>query len=146
MSIKARLEDAEILYQNERHEGVLLLLLVAIAATSRKRYPKKQMGDGEAFKTFLGEEMKTLTGNIENLNILFRDKLVPLQDVLYKFVRCELTHEARLPSEVILEKRAPFFLKITKPGITVSDSLLQGLARVVTEAPENEEIFRKRAH
>lgn len=38
MSLFARLDDAQVLYEQGRLHGALLSLLVAIAATSRKRY------------------------------------------------------------------------------------------------------------
>ena len=57
MSVRARIDDAKALYGAHRIEGCLLLLLVAVAATSRKRYPKTRMNDGDAFKTFLHDEM-----------------------------------------------------------------------------------------
>ncbi|MCO6438561.1 MAG: hypothetical protein J5J06_15830 [Phycisphaerae bacterium] len=40
MSIRARIEDAVVLWHTGRREGALLSALVAAAATSRKRYPK----------------------------------------------------------------------------------------------------------
>src|ERR1035441_6386998 len=64
--VQARIEDAGVLSDNGRFEGALLMLLVAVAATSRKRYPdgtpsrkdaSKKMGDGEAFTTFLRDEI-----------------------------------------------------------------------------------------
>src|SRR5262245_31631524 len=43
--VHARLEDAKVLYEAGRIDGALLTTLVAVAATSKKRYPKKTMGD-----------------------------------------------------------------------------------------------------
>jgi hypothetical protein len=40
MSIMTRIEDADLLFQLGRKEGALLLVLIAVAATSKKRYPK----------------------------------------------------------------------------------------------------------
>lgn len=71
MSIKARLDDAVVLYENGRKEGALLLILVAVAATSRKRYPEitpsrlytnQTMKDKEAFTLFLKDEMPKILG------------------------------------------------------------------------------------
>ena len=55
MSIPDRLADAELLLRHDRHEGALIMVLVAIAATARKRYPNKKF-DGDAFCTFLVDE------------------------------------------------------------------------------------------
>ena len=51
-------EVAGLLFQNGRKEGALMLVLIAVAATSRKRYPKSIIsGDGQAFRKFASEEM-----------------------------------------------------------------------------------------
>ena len=66
IGVQARVEDAGILADNGRYEGALLMLLIAVAATSRKRYPhgtpskqnpKNNMSDHEAFATFLRDEI-----------------------------------------------------------------------------------------
>ena len=59
MSIKARIEDAEILWQHGRKEGAWVLALVAAASTSRKRYPRP-MKDSQAFKSFIRDVLPTL--------------------------------------------------------------------------------------
>ena len=55
MSIKNRIRAAQILYVNGQREGALLLVLIAVAATSRKRYPKERTKDREALTSFLGK-------------------------------------------------------------------------------------------
>ena len=40
MSIEDRLADADILWKHGRHEGALLSVLVAVAATARKTFPE----------------------------------------------------------------------------------------------------------
>jgi len=40
IGVQARVEDAGVLADNGRYEGALLMLLIAVAATSRKRYPR----------------------------------------------------------------------------------------------------------
>jgi len=39
IGVQARIEDAGILADNGRYEGAMLMLLIAVASTSRKRYP-----------------------------------------------------------------------------------------------------------
>jgi len=141
MSIRARIEDAKILHDMGRIEGCLLSLLVAVAATSRKRYPKNGWLDGDAFKTFLHDEMKVLTGCALNFSIEFRGKLRPLQDVLYHFVRCELAHEGAIPGDFILDDRLGFRVEITDKAAIFSQGMLDGLAAVVIHAPENKGVF-----
>src|SRR5580658_1924266 len=69
MSITNRLREAKLLYDTGHCEGALLSVLIAVAGSSRKRFPPKtisrrdpsrQMGDAEAFETFMGEEMQRI--------------------------------------------------------------------------------------
>lgn len=143
MSIRARIDDSAALHKSGRYEGAILSLLVAVAASSRKRYPKETMGDGDAFRKFLGDEMKTITGNIENLHIKYRGEVQPLQDVLYKFVRCELAHEGKMPTDFVIERGSAFQIKIDDDRATFTDGLLEGLARAVIFASENADEFKE---
>lgn len=59
--VKEYLDDADYLLKNERLWGALLLLLVAVAATSRKRYPRSTHWDNEAFKQFVRDEIETIS-------------------------------------------------------------------------------------
>jgi len=56
MSIRERLDDARILFAQGRRDGALLSVLIAVAATSRRRYPRTTMRDDEAFIRFLLDE------------------------------------------------------------------------------------------
>jgi hypothetical protein len=105
--VHARLEDAKVLYESGRVEGALLMTLVAVAATSRRRYPlgtmslkdpSKKMGDGEAFKTFVRDEIWLLVK--EHSDTVQYDGGMPIEDFLYKYLRCSLLHEGELPSDV----------------------------------------------
>ena len=73
MSLRDRIVDAELLWRNGRTEGALLSILLAVEVTARKRYPRgtksktrvskktgkpQKMGGGEAFCTFLNEEIR----------------------------------------------------------------------------------------
>jgi len=40
IGVQARVEDAGVLADNGRYEGALLVLLIAVSSTSRKRYPR----------------------------------------------------------------------------------------------------------
>ena len=141
MSVRARADDAKTLYEAHRIEGCLLMLLVAVAATSRKRYPKTVMKDGDAFKEFLHDEMKTVTGCTLNFNLKFRGETQPLQDVLYHFVRCELAHEGTIPSDFVLDDRPGFRVEVTDAAVTFSEGLLDGLFAAIVHAPENKNEF-----
>ena len=126
MSIKERIEDGHILYHNGKTQGALLSVLIAVTATSRKRRPRDSCLDKDAFITFVGEEMLAITsGSVKNFNVRFREQMIPLQEFLYKFVRCELAHEARLPSDVRFVK-APqptsFSVEVAETHISLSDT------------------------
>jgi len=74
MSIKNRIEDAQLLWKAGRKEGVFVLALIAVAATSRKRYPKP-IKDPKAFKQFILDEMGTITGGpSKNVAFPFKGK------------------------------------------------------------------------
>ena len=140
MGIKDRIVDAQILYANGRKEGALLSVLIAVAATSRKRYPSGTKKDSDAFTSFLAEELPKVTGII-NWNVNFRYNMILLQDLLYKFVRCNLTHEAELPEDIVFEEGNTLKVCVEDNKITFSDYLIDVLATVVRNAEENSSEF-----
>lgn len=142
MSVIDKIIDAQLLYANGRKEGALLSVLVAVGATSRKRYPLGTKKDGEAFTSFLAEEL-TKVLRIGQFNIKFRDEMITLQDLLYKFVRCNLTHEAILPEDIKFETSDRLFVDVDDNRITFSDRLIDVLATVVSNAEENKDEFEK---
>lgn len=138
--------------------------MVAIAATSRRRYPKESgKRDGDAFADFIAEETIVITGGmIKNLHIRVPGEDVrkipgaerasddsdhytlPLGRLLYVFVRCQLTHEGTLPDNVIFEPddgTGSLSIKVTDDALTLSENYMNGLARCVLFAPENADDF-----
>ncbi len=154
MSIKARIEDAQVLYENGRYEGALLLVLVAVAATARKRYPKTickkdpQNKDNYVFRKILSEEMPKLgPGWSEDnpLPIQFQGKQLLLPKILYKWVRCELTHKGKLP--IFIKFKSGEELEVTvlnNQEITFTKGLISYLTKIVVEAPENNDLFERK--
>lgn len=150
MSVQQRLEDAQLLVDAKRYEGALLSVCAALSATSRKRYPDRKMGDRKAFIALMDEEICVVTGGAfrnvfiktpgADLNI-YPDQMMPLQVVLYQFVRCALAHEASLAEniEVIEHKDLVFSLEDHK--LRISQQILSGLANIVRFAPENLDDF-----
>lgn len=143
MSIIGRLDDARVLYEAGRLEGALLSLLVAVAATSRKRYPREPGGknDREAFTAFLTDEFGNLTGSIANVpvpnvNVEFRGEMTAMPDLPYKYVRCELAHEGTMPDDVVFVRDDYLLLK-GGDRLVLNEAFLQGLANVVLGAVEN---------
>jgi hypothetical protein len=154
MSIRDRVEDCAINYAIGKPQAALLMALVAVAATSRRRRPPgtvsvrkagKEMGDGEAFEAFLEDEMPHIAG-AKNFNVHYRGELRPLEQVLYKWFRCELLHEAELPPDIVFESDpAPKLKKIEGSAsagkLTLSHGWLDGLIDAVISAPENADQF-----
>jgi hypothetical protein len=152
MSVRTRIEDAGILLQNKRLEGAFGMVLIAIAATSRKRYPqgtpskwkpKNKMGDCEAFKTFMAEEIdKVMPFNVRAIT-QFRDGKTPLSDLLYEVMRCDLIHEGKLPSDVSMSESQDAQIKVG-PTLVFSGSFVDQLANAVIQAEENKDLFPER--
>ncbi|MBX2851706.1 MAG: hypothetical protein KTR15_08180 [Phycisphaeraceae bacterium] len=153
MSIKDRIEDARFMYQNGRKDAALLSILVAIAATSRKRYPRELIGrDGDAFTKFLKEELLVVSGGSAK-NFYFKvpgsdirkypDSMMPLENIFYEVVRCNLVHEEVIPTNVqfISDGNPGWSIEITDDKLELSDSWIGGLDKVVEYAPENTEEF-----
>lgn len=117
MSIKAQVEDAVFLAKSQRFVGALTALMLAIAASSRRVFPrgtnsvekpKEEMGDREAFTLFLGGRIRKLlfghlggpeTGN-SGISVRFKGKQYDLAYILYKYYRCELIHNGELPENI----------------------------------------------
>lgn len=142
MSIRTRIEDAEFLYKNGRKDGALLSILVALAATSRKRYSRTvKKKDGDAFTTFLSEELTKRVG-IGKFTVKFRNKMILLQDLFYKFVRCELAHGAQLPEDIKFTKGDMLHVKVDEKEISLSEKFIDILFNIVIKAEENKEEFK----
>ena len=90
--IQKHIDDSLFLWDNGRHDSAFLIALIAVAAVARRRYP--QMKDGESFEQFLRDTNLRITG------VEFRGNLQPLEHIFYKWLRCELVHEASLPVDI----------------------------------------------
>lgn len=150
MSIKARIDDSRVLYATGRREGALLSLLVAVAATSRRRYPQRKskttpagMTDREAFTKFMHDEMPAIA-RVQDLDVKFRGSMIRLEELFYEFVRCELAHEATLPHDVRFERTDRQYVKVDDAFVELSDGWLDSIANAVQNAPENVDLFKDR--
>jgi hypothetical protein len=142
MSVKDRIEDSKLLFHAGRLEGALISVLLAAAATSRKRYPAvTKMGDRAAFEQFLKDERAKFTGGTE-VTIDFCGETLTLESILYKFVRNCLIHEAELDDHVSFDY-GDFLLdkKGTTDQFTFSSELVVRLAYAVETAPENKGLY-----
>lgn len=93
MSIRNRLEDAQLLWRSGHLEGAFLSALVAVAATSRRKFPKP-IKDIDAFERFLNQ------GWFARLSVEYRGEAHPMFHIFYKWFRCELAHEGSLPFDI----------------------------------------------
>ena len=126
------------------------MVLVAVAATARKRYPQP-LPDNFAFKSFIRDEMGTVTGGPKH-NVAFpfkgNDK-TPLEDILYHHLRCQLLHEGEMPESIVFTEllvengRVMNVLRLRDP-LGFPEGWVFNLARAVREAPENKELFSDR--
>jgi hypothetical protein len=165
MSVRDRIEEAIHQWAAGRKVGACVPLLIAVAATARKRYPKptkakpavpsgvrpwpgEPAGDKVAFTTFILDEMLTITGGKLKYNVAFPFQgrnAVPLEEILYTHLRCPLIHEAEAkaiyftPTEVIDGKTCSV-LKLNDP-LGFPESWISNLCHVVVTAPENKGEF-----
>jgi len=140
MSIASRIQDAVMLWENGRTEGAFLLVLIAVAASSRRRYPdRKTIKDREAFERFLTEAMSA------RLHVEYRGDCHSVEHIFYKWLRCELVHEGGLPLDI--EFMSPDDGLSLRAGgapeyvLKVSRGWFHHLVRAVMTAPENREFF-----
>ena len=166
MSVRQRLEDTVILDNIGRKDGALLAVLAGVAATSRLRYPdgtksnwkpRKKMEDSEAFQTFLGEESESVYGKGLRLKLSSPcpdpdDLSAPATNlshpaIMYKYVRCELVHAAKLPHTIEFQRYEDGGLHTSyvaaENKFVFSDNWLSALIRVVVFARENDGLFEE---
>ncbi len=147
MSIRSRLEDATALWTAGRKEGAFVQILIAVAATSRKRYSRDEWDDSESFRNYVYDEMGVITGGPKyDVALPFRGRTVPLEDILYAHFRCQLLHEADLPEDInliepVVEHGQPkTVLQLGTPlGFPVD--WIQRLATAVWLALENDSLW-----
>jgi hypothetical protein len=133
-----RIEDARILYEAGRREGSLLLLLIAVAALSRVRYPRSEVrSDKEAFRKLLQDGRWSLCREGPTF-IRVGDAEKPIEDFLYEYLRNGLIHEGTIP-EILKPPSAEALLSISygEHGVHFTDLLLSRLAWVVQRAREH---------
>jgi hypothetical protein len=148
MSVRDRLEDAILLWENGRKQGAWIQVLIAAAATSKQRFPA--MNDGDAFRAFIGEVLPTIVtgigpavpGGIKVVMNADSAKPMPLNQMLYKHLRCNLLHEAVMSAEVCLSESREVDGKLVAEirggsPLTIPDFWVMHLAKAVAEAPEN---------
>jgi len=147
MGVADRARRAGVLWACGDREGALDQLLLGIAATSRKRYPKSSVReDRVAFIRFLEDEIRSglffgphFTG--VGFAMPWRGKNLSLAEILYD-IRCGQVHEAGLPDNVHYEAgghphRLVVRIDEASGHFVFQDSLLRCLRRCICNVPEN---------
>ncbi len=143
MSIRRRVEDALLLYDEGRYEGAFLCALVAVAATSRRECPDRTVGDRQCFERFLNKRWRGV------LAVEYRGECQPIPHIFYKWFRCELVHEGGLPVDIEFIETEKMSLRAGgRPEyvLKVSHGWFHWLIRAVVEAPCNADEFRDFTH
>lgn len=97
IGVQARIEDTALLAEAGRHEGALLMLLVALSATSRRYYPKSKVkSSGGAFKRYVDHMRHHLSAIAEALRQSGLSE--SLGDFLWNTLRNSLEHDGQLPA------------------------------------------------
>ena len=146
--IHDRIDDAVFLAAYGRTSGSLLSVLVAVAATARKRYPKNKFRDRKAFQGFIMDEMYKITGGAQHGVKFYYNGVygMPLEDVFYEIIRCQLVHEGYIPQELgfsmpVEEGGKAFNVLGLYDPIEIPIGWIWNLATAVMEAPENADEF-----
>jgi hypothetical protein len=139
MGIRKRIEDAELLWHAGHAEGGLLMALIAVSATARRKYPKQN--DREGFEQLL------LDARRWRLSLEFRGGQMPIEQLLWKWLRCELVHEGQLPVDIKLMPVAGHSDLTARAGgapayeLLLSETWLHHLLDVVVYEPVNSDVF-----
>jgi hypothetical protein len=119
----------------------------AISAWTINPLTSKKYDDGAAFKQFVMDELKLITGGIRyNVAFPFKGEArVSLVDILYTHFRCPGVHEAaiddmRLNPDQIVDGRRTAVLKLTDP-LGFPELWVETLSTVVWLAEENDAEF-----
>jgi hypothetical protein len=94
-SIEERVDDATVLWEAGRYEGAFLLAIVALIARARQDFPKP-MSEGAILRRYIESRVAT------RLSVEYRGTQWPIEDVFYKWFRCEIVHAGDLPVDIEL--------------------------------------------
>lgn len=142
MSIKNRVEDARLLWKKGRKEGAFLNALIATAATARKRYKYPKYKDRESFTKFLQDSHPGRIG------LEFRGKCELIEEIFYKWMRCELIHEGKLPFDIEFINDKGNGMTARAGGhpeykLLIGYNWIDYLINAIVKAPENKTEFNK---
>jgi hypothetical protein len=115
------------------------MALIAASATARRKYPT--LKDREGFERLLLDARKW------RLSLEFRGAQVPIERLLWKWLRCELVHEAGLPVDIRLTPITAVGELSARAGgapdyeLQLSEAWLHHVLDVVIYDPVNRDLF-----
>ena len=139
--IRNRIDDAILLWKQGRQEGAFLSALIAVAATSRKRYPRAN--DRECFEQFLRDS------HTARLSVEYHGECHPIEHVFYKWLRCQLVHEGGIPFDIqFMEETEHRSVSVRAGGapeyiLKIGIGWFNHMVGAVIQAPENADQFQK---
>jgi len=141
-AVQSRIDDAILLWERGRREGAFLSVLIAVAATARRRYPK--MKDREAFEQFLRDSHSV------TLSVEYRGECHPIEHVFYKWMRCQLVHEGGIPIDIeFMQDVQPGSMSVRAGGapefiLKIGTGWFRHMIGSVVRAPENIDQYSKK--
>ena len=141
-----RITEAIQKLQQKDFEGSLIPISIALDATAKREYGKK---DGQTYKDFIKSNMRLITRSgcgpsIANIQISFShpeiknprpDGTCTMDEILYHVVRCGLLHEAELGPTLRFEEGNS--LRMDGQTQVLPSCLISGLLISVVGAPVN---------
>lgn len=112
-----RVEDAMVLWREGRREGAFLLAIVAVIVRARVEFPPP-IGDGEAFRRYVESRFSP------RLSVEYRGKLWPIEQIFYKWFRCEIVHAGDLPVDIDFTDDADVQKLVVRAGGAPAHKLL----------------------
>ena len=137
--IPERIDDALALWQSGRRDGAFLSVLIAVAATARKRYPKHS--DHQRFEQFLMDSHPT------RIMVEYRGQCHLIEHIFYKWLRCQLVHAAEIPPDILfIPDEQPAQMSVRAGGapdyvLKLSHGWFNHLIHCVIKALENRAVF-----
>lgn len=151
MSIRERYRDAQVLAEQGRLEGALVMALICVAATAEKAFPQGtpsnkgsgKMGDAERFTAYLSERLAAALGIKTSgrfMAVQVEGKMLDIETILYRYYRCKLVHEGKVHEEVELDLADGHALMVEAAGpgkFKLGAGIIRTLLHLVKDDPLN---------
>ncbi|QET03910.1 hypothetical protein FOB72_17220 (plasmid) [Cupriavidus pauculus] len=161
MTIADRVDDARFLRAAGRPVASLAMYMIAVAASSRRRFPLKSpsvaeptktMGDGEAFRLFIGGRLNDIlflrrnrgTVGESGVSVAWKGEQRDVAWLLYKYYRNGLLHDGALDMNAQFASggaRGTLDITVKSDTVAFGEGLLDLLDLSVVDARCNGEEF-----